>query len=472
MIIPVILAGGSGTRLWPMSRELFPKHLLRLTGSYTMFQQTLLRLEAVAAAAAPLVICNQQHYYPVARQMHELDLQPSAMILEPVGKNTAPAVAVAAIKALSVDPEARILVLPADHLIGDVSAFGRAVAAADTYAKQGYLITFGVIPDAPETGYGYIRKGRPLDESQTGRKSAAAYAIDQFAEKPDRPTAEKYLASGRYCWNSGMFLFRAADVYSALSRFAPEIVSACRSSWEQASFQEDAFLLDPAAFERCPADSIDYAVMEKTEKGGMIPFEAQWSDLGSWAAMWETGQKDADGNVISGQVMARDVKNSFLFSDSRLIAGLGLSDCVVVDTADALLVADRQHAQDVKAVASALKAENRGEAIFHATRFAKWGTCTEISRDARSGIRRICLDALTQLEFTSPWHGRLHWTVVSGRGRMENNGVSRLMETGQSVEIPPKSRVRVKSTEADPLVLIEVCVPGDLPEHLCPDPEK
>lgn len=472
MIIPVILAGGSGTRLWPMSRELFPKHLLRLTGSYTMFQQTLLRLAAVEAAAAPLVICNQQHYYPVARQMHELDLQPSAMILEPVGKNTAPAVAVAAIKALSVHPEARILVLPADHLIGDVSAFGRAVAAADAYAQQGYLITFGVIPDAPETGYGYIRKGRPLYKAPTGQESAAAYAIDQFAEKPDRPTAEKYLASGEYCWNSGMFLFSAADVYAELSRFAPEIVSACRGSWDRAGFQEEALLLDSDAFERCPADSIDYAVMEKTEKGGMIPFEAQWSDLGSWAAMWETGQKDADGNVIAGQVMAREVKNSLVFSGPRLIAVLGLSDCVIVDTADALLVADRQRAQDVKAVASALKAENRREAICHATRFVKWGTCTEISQDARSRIRRICLDASRGLEFTSPWHGTLHWTVVSGRGRMEANGVSRLMETGQSVEIPPKSRVQVENTEADPLILIEVCVPGALPEHLCPDPDK
>lgn len=472
MIIPVILAGGSGTRLWPMSRELFPKHLLRLTGSYTMFQQTLLRLEAVKAAHAPLVICNQQHHYPVARQMHELDIQPSTMILEPVGRNTAPAVAVAAINALSIDSEARILVLPADHLIGNPSAFGRAVAAADAYAQQGYLITFGVIPDAPETGYGYIRKGRCLDEAQAGQGAAEAYAIEQFVEKPDRPTAENYLASGQYCWNSGMFLFRAADVYSELSRFVPEIVSACRSSWKAGSFQEEAFVLDSDAFERCPADSIDYAVMEKTEKGGMIPFEAQWSDLGSWAAMWETGEKDADGNVISGEVMARGLKNSLVFSGPRLIAVLGLSDCVIVDTADALLVAGRQHAQDVKSLASALKAENRREAICHATRFVKWGTCTEISADDGSRIRRIYLDASRELDFTSPSHGTLHWTVVSGRGRMDCNGAARLIENGQSVEIPPGSRVRVENAEADPLVLIEVCVPGDLPEHLLPEPDK
>ncbi|MCF8094607.1 MAG: mannose-1-phosphate guanylyltransferase/mannose-6-phosphate isomerase [Desulfobacteraceae bacterium] len=462
MIIPVILAGGSGTRLWPMSRELFPKQLLRLTGSRTMFQQTLVRLGGVKNAADPMVICNKEHRYPVTEQLLELDgYQESAMILEPGGRNTAPAVAVAAIKALSVNSDARILILPADHLIGDTDAFCRAVHTADRYADMGYLITFGVIPDTPETGYGYIRKGRALDNhNHTDKESLTEVcAIDRFVEKPDFNTAEKYLASGQYCWNSGMFLFRAADVYAELEKYAPRIVASCQEAWQKATFQDGAFCLDQASFSRCPSDSIDYAVMEKTKKGAMVPFQAAWNDLGSWDAMWEAGDKDADRNVIKGEVIARGLKNSLVFSDSRLVAVLGIENTVVVETSDALLVADRSRAQDVKSVAAVLKGENRTEAFCRETAYSEWGTETRISKDPEYMIRRISIRPSKTMEFTAPCERRFHWTVISGTGRIRREDSVMNAQKGLFLEIAPQSGIGAESTGEDPLVIIEVGFP-------------
>lgn len=464
MIIPVILAGGSGTRLWPMSRELFPKQLLKLAGDHTMLQQTVLRVRALENAAGPMLICNIRHRYPVAEQLRELGLQDADMILEPVGKNTAPAVAVAAIRALSQDREARILVLPADHRIGDEAVFRSAVSTAERYAARGYLVTFGIIPDSPETGYGYICKGRPLD----GGQEAGAWEIERFVEKPDRPTAEKYISSGRYCWNSGMFLFRAADVCRELERVAPRILAACQEALDRGGYEGEAFCLDKAAFGQCPSDSIDYAVMEKTKKGAMVPFQAGWSDLGSWAAMWETGEKDADGNVIDGEVMARDLKNSLVFSGSRLVAALGLEDSVVVDTPDALLVAHRSRAQDVKNIASALKEQKRSEALRHRRAFCPWGTVAEIHADAECTVRRAEVRGGKGFSLAGPAGRTLYWTVVSGSGRIECGGAPQPAERGFSLEIAPGRGIRVENPGGEPLVFLEVSIPGGGPEHLVP----
>ncbi|MFW6271494.1 MAG: mannose-1-phosphate guanylyltransferase/mannose-6-phosphate isomerase [Desulfosalsimonas sp.] len=457
MIIPVILAGGSGTRLWPMSREMFPKQLLRFTGEHTMLQQTILRVGRIENSAEPFLICNKEHRYPIAEQVRELDgfAEPD-MILEPVGRNTAPAVVIAAMKALLMDPKAKILVLPADHLITDVDEFCRAVYTAELYADQGYLITFGVVPDSPETGYGYIRKGIRLDRGAGREKMAEAYGIDQFVEKPDLQTAEQYLASGLYCWNSGMFLFRAEDVYAELERFVPRIVSACRQAWQKGVSDDGAFCLDKDAFEMCPSDSIDYAVMEKTEKGAMVPFQAGWSDLGSWAAMWEAGEKDGDGNVINGRVIARGVKNSLVLSDRRLVAVLGMEDCVVVDTSDALLVAGRFLTQDVRSVVLALKEDDRREAFCHEAVYSQWGEETRVTEHETHIIRRLSLKPLKQMEFIAPAEWMVHWSVISGTGRIEQENSAFDAQKGKFLEILPQNRIKLENTGKEPLVIIEV----------------
>ncbi|MCF8110579.1 MAG: mannose-1-phosphate guanylyltransferase/mannose-6-phosphate isomerase [Desulfobacteraceae bacterium] len=457
MIIPVVLAGGSGTRLWPMSRQMFPKQLLRLTQSRTMLQQTLLRVAGIENSAPALLICNREHRYPIAEQIKELGncLEPE-MILEPAGRNTAPAVTVAAIRALCKDPEARILVLPADHLITDNDAFRNAVYAADFYAARGYLITFGVIPDSPETGYGYIRKGAALDSAEGGQSSPEAYAIEEFVEKPDLKTAEKYVASGSFCWNSGMFMFKAKDVYEELKRFAPGIVSAARRAWEQGVVEQGAMCLDREAFKGCPSDSIDYAVMEKTKKGAMIPFQAGWSDLGSWAAMWEAGEKDGDGNVIKGEVIARVMKNSLVFSDHRLVAVLGMEDGIVVDTRDALLVAGRSFAQEVKSVVSALKQDGRKEALCHEHSYMVWGWEARIAENKNHVIRRLNIKPSALMEHTCPEGRKLHWTVISGTGRMEQNGSAFDVQKGVVIEVAPQGPVKLENTGKEVLEIIEV----------------
>lgn len=461
MIIPVILAGGSGTRLWPMSREFFPKQLLRLTGSRTMLQQTLIRVGGIKNASAPLIICNSEYCYPVREQVRELaPYEEPAMILEPEGRNTAPAVAIAAIKAISVKSDARILVLPADHFIDDADAFCRTVQIADRYAVRGYLITFGVIPNTPETGYGYIRKGRALEDMPDKKSGAEVYAIEQFVEKPDLETAEKYLESGRYCWNSGMFLFRAADVYAELEKYAPKIVASCRQAWQEAAFRDGALCLDHAAFSGCPPDSIDCALMEKTKKGAMVPFQAGWSDLGSWRALWEAGEKDAEGNVIKGEVFARGLKNSLIFSDQRVVAALGLEESVIVDTRDALLVADLARAQDVKTVVAALKSENRDEVLCRESVYYSWGTETRISKNQEYTIRRIKINPQSTMSLNAPSDMRFHLTVICGAGIIRQKDLCFDTQKGCFLEVASGSGIEVENTGKSRLEILEVGIPA------------
>ena len=365
MIIPVILAGGSGTRLWPLSRKLHPKQVLALLGDRTLVQETVLRLRGLDAAA-PVVICNDEHRFIVAEQLRDLDERPAALILEPVARNTAPAVAVAALYALAQSPDATLLMLPADHLITDSSAFHTAVVQAVDYARDGHLVTFGIVPAAPETGYGYIMQGAAMPHGP-GRK------IQRFVEKPDTATAEGYVRSGQYFWNSGMFVLRADAVLAELTRFAPEIVRGCRESLEKAVSDLDFLRLDHDAFAACPEDSIDYAVMERTDRGVMVPLSCGWSDLGSWDALWQAGEKDDDGNVTRGDVLLCDVRDSFLHAETRLLAAVGLENHIVVETSDAVLVSPRDRVQEVKKLVDRLKAQNRVEAVSHKKVFRPWG---------------------------------------------------------------------------------------------------
>jgi mannose-1-phosphate guanylyltransferase/mannose-6-phosphate isomerase len=464
-MIPVILAGGSGTRLWPMSRKLYPKQLLALTDKYTMLQKTLLRLEGLAGLGAPIVICNKDHQYGTARQLREAGIDNFELILEPEGKNTAPAVAVAALKAVSRCTDELILVLPADHLIQNPAVFHRAVNTAAVFAQKGFLATFGVVPQSPETGYGYIRKGQKADCPSGAGNCEQVFAIEEFVEKPDLSTARQYLASGQYCWNSGMFLFKAAEVLSQIERFAPDMARACMLAVENGRFDGQAFYLDPVAFGQCPSDSIDYAIMEKTDKGVMVPFDAGWNDLGSWAAMWDCGRKDENSNVCKGDVVAIDTKNSLVISENRLVAAVGLKDAVIVETSDAVLVTDRMRSQDVKLAVKALNENNRREPVSNPTCFFPWGMVTEIYSDPKSAVRKIVLDPGKSFEIKSPEAAGLCWNVVSGRGSIIRQGCSELIEQGSCINIDSDCFLQVTAAEDAGLIIMEVCVPATDPGY-------
>ncbi len=457
MIVPVVLAGGSGTRLWPLSRQLYPKQLLRLTNSYTMLQNTILRLSGADDLAQPILICNEKHRLDVSAQVSEIGIVPSAVFLEPVGRNTAPAVAVAALQAVSMDPGALILILPADHLISDREKFHEILKAGADLAARGSLITFGIVPDKPETGYGYIRKGPPVNGTGEGSASdrSAACVIAEFVEKPDLDTARAYLESGNYCWNSGMFLFAAKTVLEEMNRFVPGIVHAAGAAVQKAHRQGDALLLDSAEFAACPSDSIDYAVMEKTERGVMIPFEAGWDDLGSWAAIWEVGEKDACGNLTAGDVMTSGVSDSLIFSNHRLVAGVGLANQVVVESPDAVLVASMEKAQDVKHIVDQLKSEGRREAAAHTVVHLPWGQIEQLEPEPGMHMRKIRLGAGMHLGFSGHDHRSLCWVVCSGSGHLFLNDEKQVLTPSDMFRLDPEALVRLENPGPEPLIVLE-----------------
>ena len=358
MIIPVLLAGGSGTRLWPLSRKLYPKQFMRLVGSHTLLQSTLLRLSSLEEVQAPIILCNAEHRFIVAEQLREIDIQPQEIILEPVGRNTAPALAVAALRAQAIEDNALMLALPSDHHIDDTQGFVRTAIQGARFARQDKLVTFGIVPTEPETGYGYIRKGDELIAEGAG-KGPGVWRIDQFVEKPDLDTAKSYVTSGDFCWNSGMFIFKAGFMLDDLKKQSPQMVSACSKAIENGKADLDFFRLDEEAFRACPSDSIDYALMEKTTAGVMVALASGWSDLGSWEALWQAGPKDGNGNVIIGDACLEDVRNSYIHTSGRLVTAVGLNDHVVVETKDAVFVAPRDHVQQVKTLVDQLKQKNR-----------------------------------------------------------------------------------------------------------------
>jgi mannose-1-phosphate guanylyltransferase/mannose-6-phosphate isomerase len=454
MLIPVILSGGSGTRLWPLSRELYPKQLLPLVGKGTMLQETLARLAGVPDVAAPIVVCNESHRFLVAEQLHAAGSAPQAIVLEPSGRNTAPAVAVAAMAAVADRPgasaassDAVLLVLPADHVIRDVKAFQTAVQAGKEAAWAGNLVTFGVVPTSPETGYGYIRRGAGV---------GPAYPIAQFVEKPDLPTATRYLESKDYFWNSGMFMFKATQVLDELRQLAPEIYRACTQAFMAARRDLDFTRLSSKEFEACPSNSFDYAVMEKTRHGVVVPLEAGWSDVGSWSALHEAIPADVQGNVQLGDVLVEDSHGCYLHSTSRLVATVGLKDHVVVETKDAVLVAPKHRVQDVKQLVAQLKQQGRYETLLHREVFRPWGSYDSIDAGERFQVKRLSVKPGASMSLQLHHHRAEHWIVVSGTARITRGEETFLLEENQSTYIPLGTKHRIENPGKIPLHIIEV----------------
>jgi mannose-1-phosphate guanylyltransferase / mannose-6-phosphate isomerase len=470
MIIPVILSGGAGTRLWPLSRELYPKQLLPLVNDRTMLQETACRLSGLRDLSAPLVVCNESHRFMVAEQLRLVGHFPSAILLEPVGRNTAPAVAVAAMQAMAEGYDPVLLVLPADHVIRDSEALRTAITLAKPLAATGKLITFGIVPTSPETGYGYIRadQDRPLsaasrpsqksETTDTGQQTtdATAYAVSQFTEKPDLATACSYLESGDYYWNSGMFMFLASVFLEELERVAPAMVAACRKSLQGAERDLDFVRLEKAAFCSCPSDSIDYAVMEKTANAVVVPLDAGWSDVGCWSALWEIGQKDPDGNVIAGEALLKDSRNCYVRSQGRVVAVVGVQDHIIVETPDAVLVAHRDKVQDVKDIVARLKERNRDEALLHRKVHRPWGTYEGIDKADRYQVKRITVNPGATLSSQMHHHRAEHWIVVKGTAKITCGSEVVLLSENQSTYIALGVTHRLENPGKIPLELIEV----------------
>ncbi|NWG45029.1 MAG: mannose-1-phosphate guanylyltransferase/mannose-6-phosphate isomerase [Alphaproteobacteria bacterium] len=451
-ITPIILSGGSGTRLWPVSRALYPKQLLPLLSDRSMIQETALRFPRGEAPgfAAPMIISNEEHRFTIAQQLSEIGVRERTHVLEPVGRNTAPAAAVAALLLARRDPDALGLMVPADHHIADLASFRAAIVRGSAAAADGYLVTFGIVPDAPETGYGYIRRGAPLEGG------GEAFAVAAFVEKPDLATAERYVASGEYAWNSGIFMFRARTLLDELAALAPDILAAARAALEGAASDLDCLRLGREAFTACPSNSIDYAVMERTRHAAVIPVEMGWSDIGSWAALWAAGAKDGEGNVRIGDTVAVDVTGSFIRSEHRLVAALGLSDIVIVETADAVLVAPRDRVQEVKAVVDRLKAEGRSEIDAHRRIYRPWGYFEGIDEGARYQVKQLFVNPGAALSLQMHHHRAEHWVVVQGTARVTVGEEVRLLGENESVYIPLGTRHRLENPGKVPLRLIEV----------------
>jgi len=449
MIIPVILSGGSGTRLWPLSRALRPKQLLSMVTNYTMIQDTVIRLTGITDLADPIIVCNESHRFTIAEQMREMDVHPSAIVLEPFGKNTAPAVAISALHAQADGDDPVLLVLPADHVIGNKEAFHSAVQTGYQAAVNNKLVTFGIVPNAPETGYGYIKAGSKLDNSEV-------YNVEKFVEKPDVDTAQSYLNEGSYYWNSGMFMFKASVYLQELKKHNSEMYSCSEESLTSARIDLDFIRLDSGVFEKCPADSIDYAVMEKTDSATVIPVDMEWNDIGSWSALWEVGDADEQGNVIHGDVVLSDTNNSYIHADSRLVTTVGLNDHVVVETADAVLVAHRDKAQNVKEIVATLKAANRDEATIHNKAYRPWGAYECIDHDSRFQVKRITVNVGARLSLQLHHHRAEHWIVVQGTARVTCGEKIFLMSENESTYIPLGEKHRLENAGKIPLELIEV----------------
>lgn len=448
MLTPIILSGGAGTRLWPLSRELHPKQLLALTSSRTMLQETAARLAGMPAVAGPVVVCNESHRFLVAEQMRQLGAKPAAIVLEPVGRNTAPAIALAAHAALASAGEGAVmLVLPADHVIRDVAAFQIAVSAALPAAREGKLVTFGIVARTPETGYGYIRRGAG---------AGPIYPIAQFVEKPDLERAKGFVAAGDYYWNSGMFLFKARRYLDELARFAPDIDAVCRKAFESATRDLDFTRVDAAQFEACPSDSIDYAVMEKTADAVVVPLDAGWSDVGSWSSLYEALPANAEGNVTHGDVLAEDTNGCYLYAESRLIGTVGLKDHVVVETKDAVLVAHKDRVQDVKKLVTKLKAQGRYEHSLHREVFRPWGSYDSIDAGDRFQVKRLTVKPGASMSLQLHHHRAEHWIVVEGTARITRNDEVFLLEENQSTYIPVGAKHRIENPGKITLQMIEV----------------
>jgi len=447
-LYPVVLSGGSGTRLWPLSRTLLPKQFLPLTSERSMLQDTVLRLDGLDNAAPPIVVCASEHRFLAAEQMSEIGMKPLSQILEPVGRNTAPAVAVAALALSSSDPEGIMLVLPADHLIREPARFHDAVGTAALQAAGGKLVTFGIVARSPETGYGYIERGALL--------APGCFAAARFVEKPDASRAREFVDSGRFYWNSGMFVFRADRYLEELSRFRPDIRDASARAWDTRSQDLDFCRLGEQAFRGCAAESIDYAVMEKTTDAVVVEADIGWSDIGSWSSLWQASAPDWQGNVAKGDVHLDGTQNSYVRAESRLVAAIGVADLVIVETADAVLVSKKEHAQRVKDTVEALRSKQRDEYLVHKRVYRPWGYYEGLDRGERFQVKRIVVKPGRKLSLQMHHHRAEHWIVVSGTAKVVRGEETLMLSENQSTYIPLGVKHRLENIGKAPLHLIEV----------------
>lgn len=448
-LVPVILSGGAGTRLWPLSREKFPKQLQKLTSELSLLQETALRAQTIEGTGAPIVVCNNEHRFIVAEQMREIGIEPRAVVIEPLGRNTAPAAAVAALL-LEGEPHASMLVMPSDHTIRRPEGFAQAVAVAAPPAAERRLVTFGIVPDSPATGYGYIRRGEVIPGHP------GVHLVDRFVEKPDLATAQGFLAAGGYSWNSGIFLFSVETILAELERLRPDILAGCRAALDKGANDLFFFRLDEEAFAAVPSVSIDYAVMEHTDRAAVVPMEMGWSDLGSWSALWTELDKDSDGNVLRGDVLAHDSRGCLIRSDGPLVTALGLKDVIVVATGDVVMVADKNRDQEVKALVDDLKARNRPEAIQPARAYRPWGWFETIDEGPRFRCKHILVKPGAKLSLQKHWHRSEHWVVVTGTALVTCGDKSFVLRENESTFIPSGTPHRLENPGKVPLRMIEV----------------
>lgn len=442
-ICPIILSGGSGSRLWPLSREYYPKQLLALTGERTLLQETGRRLDGIENVLSPIVVCNEEHRFLVAEQLREVNVIPSSIILEPVGRNTAPALALAAMSLLEKGTDPVMLVMPADHIIADVATFQTVVKEGAKLAAKGRLVTFGIVPDTPATGYGYIKKGNGTD-------------VDTFVEKPGAETAKTYIDSGDYLWNSGLFMLKASLWLEELHRFRSDIAVAIENAFKNGKQDQDFFRVDRKLFRQCPSESIDYAVMERTDRASVLPLSAGWSDIGAWSSLWEVSEQDGLGNVLEGDVIAHDTKDTMVIAQHRVVATVGVVNMIVVETPDAVLVCNKEQAQDVKEIVGRLKADERTEHQIHRKVYRPWGYYEGVDAGQRFQVKRLTVNPGATLSLQSHKHRAEHWVVVSGKAEVTRG--EEVLELGEdeSTYIPIGMKHRLANPGSVPLEIIEV----------------
>ena len=447
MIFPVILCGGSGTRLWPLSRSSYPKQFVNFEDGQSLFKDTVLRVSKIKGAHAPLVLCNENHRFYAKADLLNCNVS-AEIIVEPIPRNTAPAIALAAFAALSSDPEAILFVVPSDHSIKNEDKFLAAVSLAEKTAEDDYLVTFGIKPNFPSTGFGYIEAGSEL--------SGGAFNIVRFVEKPSKDKAEEFISSGNYLWNSGMFMFKASKFLEELKKFSPDIYTHAEKAWQGRKVSKDFINIDSTVFESCPSDSIDYAVMEKTKFGAMVPLNLEWNDLGSWTAFYDVGEKDSEKNVVKGDVILADTHNSYIHSTGRLISTIGLDNIAVIETKDSVLVSPLSRVQEVKKTVENLKKQGRPEAILHPLVYRPWGSYEGLAKGDRFQVKRIIVEPGEQLSLQLHYHRAEHWIIVQGTAEVQIGDSKELLSENQSTFIPLGTVHRLRNPGKVPLILIEV----------------